>query len=220
MNIFSFFMVYYYYIKLDNRYLAILNSNNLTFVMMTPLAFFVASIIVFVATGGDLWPRIFIFLTGLGLIANMAMIHKMFRNQLITERDAYRQKYEEEAAVNRVLNEKLIREERQSTFYQKHFRNADDRARQYRNLYEHYKALFEGVTGRNEQSRQERQSGGGSPYSREFAILGVSPNSGKDAVRKAYRSLAKIHHPDMGGDSRRFQEIKSAYDTIRKYMGF
>lgn len=43
----------------------------------------------------------------------------------------------------------------------------------------------------------------------------VSP----EAVKQAYRSLAKKHHPDKGGDTARFQRIKAAYELLTGETG-
>lgn len=47
-----------------------------------------------------------------------------------------------------------------------------------------------------------------------YATLGVSKNANQDEIKKAFRKLASQHHPDKGGDTARFQEIQSAYDTL------
>lgn len=47
-----------------------------------------------------------------------------------------------------------------------------------------------------------------------YNILGVERNADPDEIKKAYRRLAAIHHPDRGGDTRKFQEIQSAYDIL------
>lgn len=47
-----------------------------------------------------------------------------------------------------------------------------------------------------------------------YATLGVNKNATPDEIKKAYRKLASQHHPDKGGDTTKFQEIQTAYDTL------
>lgn len=47
-----------------------------------------------------------------------------------------------------------------------------------------------------------------------YHTLGITKNATPDEIKKAYRKLASQHHPDKGGDTVRFQEIQTAYDTL------
>jgi molecular chaperone DnaJ len=47
-----------------------------------------------------------------------------------------------------------------------------------------------------------------------YDTLGVSKNASADEIKKAYRKLAREHHPDQGGDESRFKEIQGAYDVL------
>lgn len=49
-----------------------------------------------------------------------------------------------------------------------------------------------------------------------YTILGVSRDAGADEIRRAYRLLAKRHHPDVSGEScgDHFREIRQAYETL------
>ncbi|MFN7289437.1 MAG: DnaJ domain-containing protein, partial [Pirellula sp.] len=51
-----------------------------------------------------------------------------------------------------------------------------------------------------------------------YKVLGVERNSNSDEITKAYRKLARKHHPDLNPDDKnakqRFQEIQSAYDCL------
>jgi curved DNA-binding protein len=47
-----------------------------------------------------------------------------------------------------------------------------------------------------------------------YKILGVDKSASAEDIKQAYRRMAAKHHPDRGGDTARFQEIQSAYDTL------
>lgn len=47
-----------------------------------------------------------------------------------------------------------------------------------------------------------------------YETLGVPKGASDEDIKRAYRKLASQHHPDKGGDTRRFQEIQTAYDIL------
>ncbi len=48
-----------------------------------------------------------------------------------------------------------------------------------------------------------------------YEILGVEKSASKDEIKKAFRKLAQIHHPDKkGGDATRFKEASEAYSVL------
>ncbi len=50
----------------------------------------------------------------------------------------------------------------------------------------------------------------------DYNTLGIPYGSSKDEIKKAFRRLAHIHHPDKGGSSQKFSEISSAYSRLMK----
>lgn len=50
----------------------------------------------------------------------------------------------------------------------------------------------------------------GTPYE----ILDVDKDSTKKEIKKAYRGLCQVHHPDKGGDEEAFKVIVEAYETL------
>lgn len=51
-------------------------------------------------------------------------------------------------------------------------------------------------------------------------VLGIQPDSNITDVKKAYKSLSQIHHPDKGGKIKDWLAISEAYETIKtkKYI--
>ncbi len=47
-----------------------------------------------------------------------------------------------------------------------------------------------------------------------YQILGVDKAASAEDIKKAYRKLAHKHHPDKGGDEKKFKEINEAYQTL------
>ena len=50
-----------------------------------------------------------------------------------------------------------------------------------------------------------------------YEVLGVERGASADAIRKAYRSLAREYHPDVNKSadaSTRFAEVQEAYDVL------
>jgi DnaJ-class molecular chaperone len=48
-----------------------------------------------------------------------------------------------------------------------------------------------------------------------YTVLGISNTTEKKEIKRAYRKLASIHHPDKGGDTEKYQEIQNAYDMLK-----
>ncbi|MEG0619918.1 MAG: J domain-containing protein [Raoultibacter sp.] len=47
-----------------------------------------------------------------------------------------------------------------------------------------------------------------------YKALGVPRTATVDQIKKAYRKLARTHHPDAGGDEAKFKEIGEAYEVL------
>ncbi len=49
-----------------------------------------------------------------------------------------------------------------------------------------------------------------------YQILKIHPSANLEEIKKAYRKLVKIHHPDKGGDSAVMLEVNSAWEILKK----
>src|SRR5947209_8800117 len=54
-------------------------------------------------------------------------------------------------------------------------------------------------------------------YTDYYEVLGVSRDADQDAIRRAYRKLARQYHPDLNSDSdaeERFKQLGEAYEVL------
>ena len=47
-----------------------------------------------------------------------------------------------------------------------------------------------------------------------YSTLGLQKGASDEEIKKAYRKLAMKHHPDRGGDEKKFKEISGAYEAL------
>ena len=47
-----------------------------------------------------------------------------------------------------------------------------------------------------------------------YQILGVAHDATQEEIKKCYNQLVLLHHPDKGGDAKKFKDIQVAYKIL------
>lgn len=47
-----------------------------------------------------------------------------------------------------------------------------------------------------------------------YEVLGLTRDASQEEIKKAYRKLAREHHPDKGGDPEKFKKVQEAYEVL------
>ena len=55
-----------------------------------------------------------------------------------------------------------------------------------------------------------------STTSTPWSTLWLLPGAPREVIRAAFRALARLHHPDIGGDTAAMQRITAAYDELMR----
>lgn len=77
----------------------------------------------------------------------------------------------------------------------------------------------EKIRQRQAQSRHARRyTQDAKSVSECFRVLGIDAGSGVAEVKSAYRKLALIHHPDLGGDAEQFIRIRRYYEQAMERL--
>lgn len=53
-------------------------------------------------------------------------------------------------------------------------------------------------------------------HNKNYETLGIKMGATQQEIKKAYRKMSKIHHPDVGGSNDKFNEINTAYKALYK----
>ena len=63
-------------------------------------------------------------------------------------------------------------------------------------------------------SHTNREAAAPDPRADALRLLGLEPGASQQMIKRAYRRLAKDHHPDLGGDAKAFHRLEAAYRLL------
>lgn len=66
----------------------------------------------------------------------------------------------------------------------------------------------------NNRSDTKRETSAPDPRGDALRLLGLEPGASQPMIKRAYRRLAKAHHPDLGGDAKAFHQLEAAYRLL------
>ena len=75
--------------------------------------------------------------------------------------------------------------------------------------------LVRSVYANLRESRPSETNTGSQPGNRDRRTLYVTDDAPPVVVHAAYKALARLYHPDAGGDTHRMQTINAAYDRLK-----
>ena len=64
------------------------------------------------------------------------------------------------------------------------------------------------------ESSGQGQSGSTDARSEAFSVLGLTTDASQEAIKQAFRTLVKQHHPDLGGSAEAFRRVNDAYQLL------
>ncbi|WP_417862253.1 J domain-containing protein [Vreelandella venusta] len=144
------------------------------------------------------------------------------------QRQQHRQRQQEEAHREKARQQQAKQEQKK----QEQNKREQDKQQERRKRQEQaqQRQRWQQEQKRQEEARRQQRERPSSPadrHTRALAVLGLTPGANRADIRRAYRRMAQLHHPDRfysGSEhqvalaSTRFQRIKSAYDYLMQNL--
>lgn len=206
MDLFTFFEFYYYAITRNKKRFKLVNEkNSMLTILLTPVLLFLihmtASFVVLFHTDSVLLTYtlpIWAFIV-VGNLAYANMVRDEFWKDKRKQRDAEIRKERKEKEA-----EEMYRQ------WQSYTRMKEESAR------------MKEESNRQERERRERMYKNANQNSytvdinrmNALRLMGLNGNPNVKDIKSAYKRLAKIHHPDLGGTQTNFIKLTRAYDYL------
>lgn len=204
---FSMFRFYYYvYNGSAKKYDVAMDANESFVATFTPMIFFILHIFsIFFVSSAIFTISMFIWIPI--ILGNLTIVHNVGREgrKLKWEQEEKRREAEREAQQREYERIKREREKEQ----RERARKAEE---EWKRVYRDFFERMNEEANRERFHRQTQQKSYTSKLDSALKFLGLSRGATKDDVKRAYRKLAKKHHPDMGGNEKDFIKLKEHYD--------
>lgn len=208
MKVFLAFFRFYYCLitKKRKRFNIINNPNEATSILITPVAFFVICMALFLIFN-SIFTTVLMVLSAPVVIINMVILHNVregYRADMIRERE---REIKEELRKQTEVWEREWREYLREA-EEERIRSEIRRERLRKEANEAYR--------KRERERQEELRRIDRNLENALKLLGLKHGFTEKDVKSAYRKLSKIHHPDLGGLEVNFIRLTKAYDYLMK----
>ena len=199
MDLFAFFRFYFYAITQSDERFKIVNKGNAMFpILITPVVLFIIHMMSsFVVLFYH--PTSMILTYTMPVWIPIIIINMAYANMV-------RDKFWKDEREKRDERERLLREARKQAeidrLYREYRENLKRRLDQEREARERRERIHNNVHKIN----QNRANA--------LKLMGLSGNPSEKEIKSAYKKLAKVHHPDLGGKQANFIKLQKAYDYL------
>jgi len=211
MDLFAFFKFYYFSITGKGNKRGKLIDHSMLEILVTPLALFVMHMVA---------GFVFLFHTDSMIVTYMMPIwifviigNLIYSNSV---RDNIWKEEQERKDKLRQKERKAKEAERMYRNWQEHARRKAESDRQEferrERMYRNYRSSNSNQSRSNYTHNTNRNTT--SDYMNAISLMDLNDNASEKEIKSAYKRLAKIHHPDLGGTQNNFIKLKKAYDYL------
>jgi hypothetical protein len=200
MDLFAFFKFYFYAITGNDKRFKIVNDGNAMFpILITPVVLFIIHMMTsFVVLFYH--PSSMVLTYTMPIWIPIILFNMIYANLV---RDKFwkdeREKREQEAQARREQMFKEREAERMYNAWREHMRKKLDEERERK---ERKERIYTNVNKSNQN------------YTNALRLMGLNGNPSEKEIKSAYKRLAKVHHPDLGGTQANFIKLQKAYDYL------